>query len=329
LITSALPLANPEEITLENYQDVPMVLNSLVSTNPPLTTIVKDLNFEKLAQTDSSLAEGTAPSVPILPESITFAYTVKDNDTLSSIAALNGISLNTLLWANNLTENSHIKSGQVLDIPVTSGVIITIKKGDTLLALVKKYKADLKKTQLLNRISDGNVKIGEKILLVNGAPPVVAPQTLPSQTQKAKSKTYTTTVKTAKAEETSASSLDFISPASGINHRVIHSNNGVDISNVNGGSISAAESGTVTKVVNGCPPRSDACGGGYGNHIVIQHANGVETLYAHNSDNYVQAGQAVSKGQVIASMGNTGRVRGRTGIHLHFEVHGAKNFLAY
>lgn len=62
-------------------------------------------------------------------------------------------------------------------------------------------------------------------------------------------------------------------------------------------------------------------GGAYGNYIIIDHQNGYKTLYAHNSDLYVKVGDRVEKGQVIAQMGNTGRVFGATGIHLHYECH--------
>jgi murein DD-endopeptidase MepM/ murein hydrolase activator NlpD len=61
--------------------------------------------------------------------------------------------------------------------------------------------------------------------------------------------------------------------------------------------------------------------GGYGNVIVIDHGNGYQTLYAHNEVLYVSVGQSVKRGQVISKMGNTGRVYGATGIHLHYECH--------
>jgi murein DD-endopeptidase MepM/ murein hydrolase activator NlpD len=61
--------------------------------------------------------------------------------------------------------------------------------------------------------------------------------------------------------------------------------------------------------------------GGYGNHVIIDHGNGYKTLYAHMDYLTVSQGQYVSQGEAIGRMGATGRVYGRTGIHLHFEVH--------
>jgi murein DD-endopeptidase MepM/ murein hydrolase activator NlpD len=57
--------------------------------------------------------------------------------------------------------------------------------------------------------------------------------------------------------------------------------------------------------------------GGYGNKLVIDHGNGYETWYAHNSRLLVTAGQQVRKGQQIALVGATGFA---TGPHVHYEV---------
>lgn len=86
---------------------------------------------------------------------------------------------------------------------------------------------------------------------------------------------------------------------------------GIDIAanGIKGQPIVAADGGTVSFVKQG--------NSGYGNHLKIDHGNGMYTLYAHCSSINVSAGQKVSKGQAIATVGSTGN---STGPHLHFEV---------
>ena len=96
----------------------------------------------------------------------------------------------------------------------------------------------------------------------------------------------------------------------------LHGYNGVDIGAPNGTPIIAAAGGSV--VVS----RNSGWNGGYGNYIVIKHENGTQTLYAHMSEIVVVSGQSIVQGQVVGSVGSTGK---STGSHLHFEVRGAKN----
>ncbi|MDR2654641.1 MAG: M23 family metallopeptidase [Oscillospiraceae bacterium] len=84
---------------------------------------------------------------------------------------------------------------------------------------------------------------------------------------------------------------------------------GTDIQTFYGDSVLAADSGVV--VYTGFQRY------GYGYHVIIDHQNGFQTLYAHCSSIAVSVGQSVQKGQVIAYEGATGRV---TGTHLHFEI---------
>jgi murein DD-endopeptidase MepM/ murein hydrolase activator NlpD len=69
---------------------------------------------------------------------------------------------------------------------------------------------------------------------------------------------------------------------------------------------------------DGLVAKSDNTASGFGNHIVIRHGFGYETLYAHLSKYKVRAGQRVKRGDVIGYVGSTGRSEGP---HLHYEVH--------
>ncbi|RUA13104.1 MAG: M23 family peptidase, partial [Flavobacteriia bacterium] len=107
---------------------------------------------------------------------------------------------------------------------------------------------------------------------------------------------------------------------------------GIDFGQYRGAPIVASASGTVIKTVYGCAVRSWRCGGGYGNNIIIQHANGTKTRYAHLRKIIVKKGEHVVQGQKIGEMGNTGNVRPRprsasstAGTHLHFEIRSSVN----
>ena len=99
----------------------------------------------------------------------------------------------------------------------------------------------------------------------------------------------------------------YVSSKYGYRGREFHT--GVDIACPKGTPIMAADGGTVTVATYG--------NSGYGYHIIINHANGEQTLYGHCSALYVHVGEKVDKGQVIAAVGQTGRAYG---YHLHFEV---------
>lgn len=83
---------------------------------------------------------------------------------------------------------------------------------------------------------------------------------------------------------------------------------GLDFAAPKGTPIYAASNGVVS---------SSGYVSGYGNLIEIDHGSGVTTVYAHNNENLVEAGDIVSRRQMIARIGNTGN---STGPHLHFEV---------
>lgn len=82
---------------------------------------------------------------------------------------------------------------------------------------------------------------------------------------------------------------------------------GMDLGAAQGANIYAMKGGSVVRATYD---------GGYGNFVIIEHENGIRTLYAHCSKLKVKAGDTVKKGQVIALVGSTGN---STGPHLHIE----------
>jgi murein DD-endopeptidase MepM/ murein hydrolase activator NlpD len=89
----------------------------------------------------------------------------------------------------------------------------------------------------------------------------------------------------------------------------IESHKGLDIKGSYGEIVKTTANGTV---------KFASRRGGYGNCVIITHANGFETYYGHLSKIAVKQGQKVNVGQVIGKIGSTGR---STGPHLHYEVH--------
>ncbi len=83
---------------------------------------------------------------------------------------------------------------------------------------------------------------------------------------------------------------------------------GTDIAALCGTPVSAATGGTVTFA---------GSNGTYGNWILVDHGNGIQTGYAHNSTIRVDVGQNIAAGEIIAEVGNTGA---SSGCHLHFEI---------
>ena len=231
-------------------------------------------------------------------------YVVREGDTLSQIAELFGVTTNTIVWGNDLSRGNVIQPGQTLAILPVSGITHTVKKGDTIGSIVKKYEGDVAEVLEFNGLSeDASLAVGDSVVVPYG----VAPQTAGSVSTRAI------------ASGSGGPTIDgyFLRPVvGGRKSQNIHGYNGIDIAAPAGANVLASASGQVIL------SRSFGYNGGYGQYIVVKHSNGTQTLYAHLSQNYVFAGQNVVQGQVIGAIGNTGR---STGPHLHFEVRGARN----
>lgn len=96
-------------------------------------------------------------------------YAVREGDTVGSIAAANGVSVNTILWANNLTETTLIKPGDKLVVLPITGTRHKVQRGDSLESIAKKYGADSQKILAFNELTaDGSIKEGQEIIIPDG-----------------------------------------------------------------------------------------------------------------------------------------------------------------
>jgi len=233
-------------------------------------------------------------------------YVVREGDSLSQIASMFNVSVNTIIWSNDIARGSKIVPGQTLVILPISGVKYEVKKGDTVKSIAKKLNGDANEIIKFNDLpADGQLAEGQTLIVPNGEiAPVLA----------AKSDLKSSPVRGANGPSYAGY---YIRPiVGGRKSQGLHGYNGVDLADYCGTAVMASASGDV--IIN----REGGWNGGYGNYAVISHSNGTQTLYSHLLSSIVSAGWHVVQGQVIGYIGSTGK---STGCHLHFEVRGAKN----
>ncbi len=235
-------------------------------------------------------------------------YTVQPGDTVEAIAVRFGLQPSTLVWSNEAVEETpdRLDIGQVLYVLPVDGIWYTVQEEDTLDGIAAKFKAKVEDiiASPLNGLSDSsNLLPGQKIVVPKGVKPFV-PRAAPQPAN-----TYTAGAY-AGAPVGVAASGTFQWPTNGyISQGYWWGHRAVDIANAVGIPIAAADSGYVSF--------AGWDNTGYGYMVMINHGNGFTTVYAHLSAYYVDPGQPVSRGQIIAAMGSTGR---STGPHLHFEI---------
>ena len=278
----------------------------LSSSNNPIYSEAQG-GGDVVVQDSALLAFGLASDNDISPtnSSEIRVYTVREGDSLSQVAEMFGVTVNTILWANDMPQGRQIRPDDVLVILPVAGVQHTVSKGDTISSIAKKYEGDVEEILSFNQLNEGDeLTLGAKLIVPGGSVQSVQARAA--------------TARPVKISGTAgASSAGFIHPAPGSTRtQGIHGNNAIDFAAGHGTTIRAAAAGEV--IVS----KSSGWNGGYGQYIVVRHNNGSQTLYAHLSQNYVGVGAYVAQGEAVGAMGNTGR---STGTHLHFEVRGARN----
>jgi len=240
-------------------------------------------------------------------------YTVQSGDTLSSIGKRFNVTVDTIRYANTISDIGYLKVGQEIDIPPVNGVVYKVVSGDTIASIAKKYKVSEQAIADFNYLSKPFILTsGQELVLPNAnipAPVVATPvQVVPGSTV---NPTYTGAAYTfiPYADHGNAGNGNFIWPT---NNRYITQyfswyHPAIDIAVQS--PIYAADSGIVI--------RSGWWTNGYGFAVQIDHRNGYVTTYAHMSVLKASVGDEVNQGDLIGIMGSTGR---STGPHVHFSI---------
>lgn len=239
-------------------------------------------------------------------------HEIQPGDTLSVIAYRYDLNMETILWANpSIGSGNYLKVGQELNIPPEDGIEVTVKKGDNWDGLIKKYRTETIKEELVAWNEAEELIEGKKVFILGGRQPYVAPVAVTSNGRSS----YPQTGVAPPAPAVVPVVGGWVRPTVGKLTQGYHwGHYAYDVADSSRPAVVAARAGTVIKAEN------SGWNGGYGNVVILDHGDGYQTLYAHNTEVYVSVGDYVNQGQVISKMGNTGRVYGRTGIHLHFEL---------
>ncbi len=303
-------LGGPIEASLESIGMIQGVLG-----NPSDESSFDNLQENNLSENYNFIQTANSPQVSNSDsKKVVRTYIVQQGDTLQSISERFGISKETIALNNNLKNLDTVEVKTSLTILPVNGLQITINSNEDLNSSAQKYSVKTEDIITFNNINTETINNNTKIIIPeakipdNENPFYKAPPKVNIASKQISPKIVS-------VPETDGY---FGYPTTGRNYGVIHSTNGVDISNSCGTAIYASASGVVES-------SQDGWNGGYGSYIKVKHPNGVVTLYAHLSSRISQTGDSVEKGQLIGLMGTTGR---STGCHLHFEVRGAKNPLA-
>ena len=228
-------------------------------------------------------------------------YTVRNGDTLTSIANRFDVSMMTVWWANHFTSKDSLKAGEDLVIPPVSGLVVTVKVGDTLESLAAANKIAVADIVAVNQLTDTNLVVGQ-VLVLPGAKG--APMPTPAPAPKG------STGGTGPAPRVTGS---WAWPVLGNNNYISqyfhYGHYGIDV---------AAPSGTAIVAVTDAHVLFagwKSNGGGY--QVWLHLANGLYTTMYHMSAVTTSAGADVLKGQRVGKVGMTGWA---TGPHVMLEV---------
>lgn len=249
-------------------------------------------------------------------------HTVERGNTVYAISRLYGVPVRAIIEANDLKPPYLLKVGDRLRVPVPRKH--KVAKGDTVYSISRRYEVPMNELMRANGITPPfTIKIGQELAIPagssqSGAVPVAETEDDNGDTPQRASpapKRVTPAQIAALPNPPPRASRTFQWPVAG---RVAlgfgrqeggSHNDGINIAAPRGSRVVAAENGIVAYAGNELR--------GFGNLLLIKHADGFMTAYAHNERLLVVRGQKVFKGQAIASVGSSGSVATP---QLHFEI---------
>ncbi|MCL1992772.1 MAG: M23 family metallopeptidase [Spirochaetes bacterium] len=227
-------------------------------------------------------------------------YHVQRGDSVSVIASRFGISMDAVIASNDIQNARRLREGDVLRIPNMDGIPHVVQSGDSISQISSVHNVPQDSIIQANNLGSGYLHEGATIFIPGGR---MSPETL----RLSLGEQFVWPVR-----------RDITSPFGWRNDpftglRSFH--RGIDLRGSIGTPIRATKDGTVAVVGSSRV---------YGNYIILSHAGGVQTLYAHLSTFAVREGERVRQGAIIGAVGNTGL---STGPHLHFGVHRNGNWV--
>ncbi|NLL37053.1 MAG: LysM peptidoglycan-binding domain-containing M23 family metallopeptidase [Fretibacterium sp.] len=240
------------------------------------------------------------------------AYVVVAGDSLWSIANAQNLELDTLVGSNSFKDSAVLHPGLALRIPNQDGIFYTLKKGDSLSNVAKRYQVNMDKIRKVNPTVDLiSLKPGDEVFLPGARPEALADvKVVGKKTKVVPAKDRDVPAKGSRVYRWPL--MGRINSAFGWRRHPITKrqdfHTGIDIKASRGAAIRSARAGRVAY---------SGWMGGYGKVVVVDHGGGHSTFYAHCSQILVRQGAKVARGDTVARVGTTGR---STGPHLHFEV---------
>lgn len=261
----------------------------------------------KIARTISSEIEGET------------VYTVEEGDSAWAISSKTNTPLQQLLSLNPSINKRLMPGEEVVISQAKSYLDVKITKKETYSQPIAYDTEKVSDNNALKGFSaivepgeKGEKQITAEVTYINGK---AISSTVISEEVVKEPKTQVVSYGTNVLSSSSSNTTALIWPVYGGKYLIscgwygYYGHKAIDMASSYGTPIMAAASGTVVAALNTYT--------GYGRYIIIDHGSGVQTLYAHNSQLLVKAGDYVEQGQIIAKMGSTGNSSGN---HCHFEV---------